>query len=61
MKPSDQVIANGAVPVSVALIVAELPAQIAPLPVTAAVGVVLMAIVVSAEVDVQPFASVTVT
>src|SRR4051794_3563196 len=35
---SNQVTLNGAVPVSVAVIVADSPAQIAPLPLTAAVG-----------------------
>src|SRR4051794_41840054 len=35
---SDQTRIHGAVPVSAALIVAELPAQIAPLPLTVAVG-----------------------
>ena len=36
--PSDHVTENGAAPVSVALIVAELPAQIAVVPLTTAVG-----------------------
>jgi hypothetical protein len=35
---SDQVALNGAVPVSVAVIVAEAPGQIAPPPLTVAVG-----------------------
>ena len=52
---------NGAVPVSVAVMVAEAPAQIAAPPLTAAVGVGLMVTAVSAEVEVHPFASVTVT
>src|SRR5262249_51928663 len=38
LKPSDQVMANGAVPVSVALMVADAPAHIAPPPLTLAVG-----------------------
>jgi len=37
-KPSDQVMLNGAVPVRVALIVADPPLQIVPPPLTAAVG-----------------------
>ena len=38
-KPSDQVRLNGAVPVRFALIVVDPPAQIAALPLTAAVGI----------------------
>jgi hypothetical protein len=45
LTPSDQVIENGAVPVSVALTVDEAPAQIVPPPLTAAVGRALMVIV----------------
>src|SRR5947209_7989986 len=41
LTPSDQLIANGAVPVSVAVIVAEEPAQIVPPPLTVAVGLAL--------------------
>ena len=41
---SDQVTLNGAVPVSVAVIVADAPGQIAPPPLTAAVGRVLTVI-----------------
>ena len=55
--PSDHVIENGATPVSVALIVAELPAQIAVVPLTTADG---CAFIVTTTVDefVQPFAAV---
>jgi hypothetical protein len=57
--PSDHVIANGATPVSVALIVVELPAQIAALPLTAAVGFALTVIAaLPVEVPLQ-FASET--
>src|SRR5437868_15000039 len=59
--PSDQVMANGAVPVSVAKMVAEPPAQNVPPPLTAAAGVGLTVIAASAEVALQPFASVTAT
>ncbi|MCU1232007.1 MAG: hypothetical protein JWO97_4891, partial [Acidobacteria bacterium] len=42
--PSDQMIVNGATPLSVALIVVELPAQIAALPLTTALGFALTVI-----------------
>jgi hypothetical protein len=52
------VIANGAPPLSVALIVVELPAQIAALPLTTAVGFALTVIAaLPVEVPLQ-FASV---
>src|SRR3954451_23550916 len=55
---SDQVMVHGALPVSAALIVAEPPAQIAPLPLTVAVGSALTVTVAEPlEVPVQ-FASV---
>ena len=59
VNPSDHVIENGAVPVSVALIVVDAPAQIAVVPLTTAVGFAL--IVTTAEpVDVPlQFASET--
>ena len=53
-KPSDQVRLNGAVPVSVALIVALLPAQIVPPPLTVAVGAEFtLTIALPLEVPVQ--------
>ena len=56
---SDQVTLNGAVPVSVAVIVADAPGQIAPPPLTVAVGSVLTVIVAEPlDVPVQ-FASVS--
>jgi hypothetical protein len=57
--PSDQVIEIGAAPVSVAVIVAEPPAQIALVPLTTAVGFALtVTIALPLEVPLQ-FASVT--
>jgi hypothetical protein len=56
---SDQITLNGAVPVSVAVIVVDAPGQIAPPPLTVAVGSVLtVTIAVPLAVPVQ-FASVT--
>jgi hypothetical protein len=56
--PSDHVIANGALPVSVALIVVEPLAQIAALPLTTAVGFALT-VIAALPVDVPlQFASV---
>ena len=63
LTPSDQVMLNGAAPVSVAVMVAEppLPAQYEPPPLTAAVGRALLLTVVGALCALQPFASVKVT
>jgi hypothetical protein len=56
---SDQVTLNGAVPVSVAVIVADAPGQIAPPPLTVAVGTGLtVTTAVPLDVPLQ-FASVT--
>jgi hypothetical protein len=56
--PSDHVIANGATPLRVAVIVVELPAQIAALPLTTVVGLALT-VIAALPVDVPPqFASV---
>ena len=59
-KPSDQVIDQGAVPVSVAWTVADPPAQTLPPPLTVAVGSGFTVTVVAAEVDEHPLAFVTV-
>jgi hypothetical protein len=59
--PSDQVTLHGAVPVSVAVIVAEPPGQMAPPPLTAAAGRGRTVTAVDAEVALQPLALVTVT
>src|SRR4051812_7061247 len=57
--PSDHVIVNGATPLSVAVIVVELPAQIAALPLTTAAGFALI-VIAALPVDVPlQFASVT--
>jgi hypothetical protein len=61
MFPSDQVTLHGAVPVSVAVIVAELPAQIAPPPLTAAFGRGRTVTAAGAEVAEQPLAFVMFT
>jgi hypothetical protein len=58
--PSDHVTAKGAAPVSVAVIVAEPPAQIALVPLTTAVGFALT-VTIALPVDVPlQFASVMV-
>ena len=58
---SDHVTFHGAVPVNVAVIVAEPPAQIAPPPLTAAVGSVLTVTATGDDAALQPLAFVTVT
>jgi hypothetical protein len=58
---SDQITVHGAVPVSVALIVAEPPGQIAAVPLTTAAGSARTVTAVGDEAALQPFAFVTVT
>jgi hypothetical protein len=61
VKPSDQVTFHGAVPVSAAEMVVELPPQIVALPLTAAVGCGLTVTVPAADAEQPVVPSVTVT
>ena len=61
LKPSDQVMENGAAPVSAALTVDDPPEQIVPPPLTLAVGAELTVTTTGCDCAVQPLRSTTVT